>query len=100
MIWKIAKKELLLNLTTFMFTVGIPNLKSFRKGVRSELFRQKTLTLKNKNKIFHFFYLLFSTSSYENPASKIETFFGSNLYTPLIIEELPFPFSHNMKYEI
>jgi len=33
MVWKITKKEFLLNLMTFMFTVGIPNLKSFRKGV-------------------------------------------------------------------
>jgi len=48
--------------------------------------QSKTPTLKNKNKIFPKFLSPYSTSSYKNPASKIETFFGSKLSTPLIIE--------------
>jgi len=48
--------------------------------------QSKTLTPKNKNKIFPKFLSPYSTSSYKNPASKIETFFGSKLSTPLIIE--------------
>ena len=42
--------------------------------------------VKNKNKIFPKFLSPYPASSYKNPASKVETFFGSNLHTRLIIE--------------
>ena len=49
-------------------------------------FQSKTLTPKNKNKIFSKFLSPFPTLSYKNPVSKIETFFDSKLHTRLIIE--------------
>ena len=49
-------------------------------------FRSKTLTLKNKNQIFQYFLYPLFKSNYKISASKIETFFGSNLHTHLIIE--------------
>jgi hypothetical protein len=54
------------------------------------IFQSKTLTVKNKNKIFPKFLSPYPASSYKNPASKIETFFGSNLHTRLIIERVVF----------
>ena len=53
-------------------------------------FQSKTLTVKNKNKIFPKFLSPFLILSYKNQASKIETFFDSNLHTYLIIEGLLF----------
>jgi len=63
-------------------------------------YQSKTLTPKNKNKIFPKFLSPLPTSSYENPASKIKTFFGSKVSTRLIIEAVFFPLTDNMKYEI
>ncbi len=59
-------------------------------------FRSITLTLKNKNLKFQDFLSPFSTLIYDNPASKIETFFGSNLHTHLIIEASFFPLTKNI----
>jgi hypothetical protein len=56
------------------------------KSLRAVKNQSKTLTLKNKNEIFPKFLSPSIKTSYEHPASKIETFFGSNLHTPLIIE--------------
>ena len=56
------------------------------KHWKTRNFQSKTLTLKNKNLNFQNFLSPFSISSYKNPASKIETFFDSNLHTRLIIE--------------
>jgi len=52
--------------------------------------QSKTLTLKNKNKIFPKFLSPLSTSSYKNTVSKIETFFGSKAGIGLIIEAVFF----------
>jgi len=64
-----------------------PMLKTSLKALKSgNIVRSKTLTLKNENKIFPKFLSPSITTSYKNPASKIETFFDSKLPTRLIIE--------------
>jgi hypothetical protein len=49
-------------------------------------FRSKTLTPKNKNKIFPKFLSPSITTTYDPQAKKNSRFFGSKLHTRLIIE--------------
>ena len=53
-------------------------------------FRSKTLTVKNKNKIFQIFLSPFSATSYKISSPKKMAFFGSKLHTRLSIEALLF----------
>ena len=50
------------------------------------IFQSKTLTVKNKNKIFPKFLSPYYTLIYKNPASKNAQIFDSKLHTRLIIE--------------
>ncbi len=65
------------------FTLDISSL-DFLSGVAKN--RSKKDIVKNKNLNFQKFLSPFYASSYKNPASKFETFFGSNASIPLIIE--------------
>jgi hypothetical protein len=53
---------------------------------KSPIFQSKTLTVKNKNKIFPKFLSPSITTSYGHKALKNARFFGSKLHTRLIIE--------------
>jgi hypothetical protein len=53
-------------------------------------FRSKTLTVKNKNKIFQKFLSPSTTTTYEPRPKKNSRFFGSKLHTRLIIEAVFF----------
>jgi len=62
-------------------------MKSIESGGQ---FRSKTLTLKNKNKIFPKFLSPYSTLIYKISILKNSQFLGSNLHIALIMEALLF----------
>jgi hypothetical protein len=68
------------------------------KSFRAVKNQSKTLTVKNKNKIFQKFLSPFLKTTYEQYAVKYSRFFGSKLHTHLIIEGVFFtPRQHRLK---
>jgi len=66
----------------------------------SKNFRSKTLTVKNKNKIFQNFLSPSITTTYELRASKNGKIFDSKLHTRLIIEALLLRPSENLSSNV
>jgi hypothetical protein len=72
-------------------TLGFPNMLKIRIFYHPEgCFQSKTLTLKNKNKIFPKFLSPFHITSYGPRTPENERIFGSKLHTPLFIEGMFF----------